>query len=109
MHVAILVDDLDAISARMRDAGVWFQSEPQTKDPVFGIIKHVLGFRQFSLRGLDAVTGDNGLQFETNACAGGGMMGNAQNPSWQDMTKMKSGHFPIESLIIGRRTGHQNR
>ncbi|MDP2431993.1 MAG: VOC family protein [Coriobacteriia bacterium] len=32
MHVAFLVDDLNAISARMRDAGVWFQSAPQTKD-----------------------------------------------------------------------------
>jgi transposase len=28
-----------------------------TVEPVFGIIKHVLGFRQFSLRGLAAVTG----------------------------------------------------
>ena len=28
-----------------------------TVDPVFGIIKQVLGFRQFSLRGLDAVAG----------------------------------------------------
>lgn len=29
-----------------------------TVEPVFGIIKHVLGFRQFSLRGLAAVTGE---------------------------------------------------
>ncbi|MGZ4976340.1 MAG: IS1182 family transposase [Methylobacter sp.] len=29
-----------------------------TVEPVFGIIKQVLGFRQFSLRGLDAVTGE---------------------------------------------------
>jgi hypothetical protein len=27
----------------------------QTPEPVFGIIKSVLGFRQFSLRGLDHV------------------------------------------------------
>lgn len=27
-------------------------------EPVFGIIKHVMGFRQFSLRGLDAVAGE---------------------------------------------------
>ena len=32
-----------------------------TVEPVFGIIKEVLGFRQFSLRGLDAVRGEWGL------------------------------------------------
>jgi hypothetical protein len=30
----------------------------QTPEPVFGIIKHVLGFRQFSLRGLEKVRGE---------------------------------------------------
>jgi hypothetical protein len=30
----------------------------QTPEPVFGIIKAALGFRQFSLRGLDKVRGD---------------------------------------------------
>lgn len=30
----------------------------QTVEPVFGIIKSVLGFRQFSLRGLEKVTGE---------------------------------------------------
>jgi hypothetical protein len=30
----------------------------QTVEPVFGIIKSVMGFRQFSLRGLDKVTGE---------------------------------------------------
>jgi DDE family transposase len=30
----------------------------QTPEPVFGIIKAVLGFRQFSLRGLDKVRGE---------------------------------------------------
>lgn len=29
-----------------------------TSEPVFGVIKHVLGFRQFLLRGLDAVSGE---------------------------------------------------
>lgn len=29
-----------------------------TIEPVFGIIKHVMGFRRFSLRGLDAVSGE---------------------------------------------------
>ena len=30
----------------------------QTPEPVFGIIKTVMGFRQFSLRGLDKVKGE---------------------------------------------------
>jgi hypothetical protein len=30
----------------------------QTPEPVFGIIKSVMGFRQFSLRGLDNVRGE---------------------------------------------------
>jgi hypothetical protein len=30
----------------------------QTPDPVFGIIKSVMGFRQFRLRGLDKVKGE---------------------------------------------------
>lgn len=30
----------------------------QTVEPVFGIIKSVMGFRQFLLRGLDAVRGE---------------------------------------------------
>lgn len=30
----------------------------QTPEPVFGIIKSALGFRQFSLRGLQNVTGE---------------------------------------------------
>jgi hypothetical protein len=29
-----------------------------TVEPVFGIIKNILGFRQFFLRGLDAVAGE---------------------------------------------------
>ena len=29
-----------------------------TVEPVFGIVKHVLGFRQFLLRGIEAVTGE---------------------------------------------------
>jgi hypothetical protein len=27
-------------------------------EPVFGIIKHVMGFRQFSMRGLEKVSGE---------------------------------------------------
>ena len=33
----------------------------QTAEPVFGIIKSVLGFRQFLLRGLDNVRGERSL------------------------------------------------
>ena len=35
-----------------------YAKRKSTLEPVFGIIKHVLGFRQFSLRGLDAVAGE---------------------------------------------------
>lgn len=35
-----------------------YAQRKSTVEPVFGIIKHVLGFRQFSLRGLDAVAGE---------------------------------------------------
>ncbi|HEY8096679.1 MAG TPA: IS1182 family transposase [Methylobacter sp.] len=35
-----------------------YAKRKSTVEPVFGIIKRVLGFRQFSLRGLDAVTGE---------------------------------------------------
>ena len=42
-----------------------------TPEPVFGIIKSVLGFRQFSLRGIEAVDGEwnlvsMALEFEAN-------------------------------------------
>jgi hypothetical protein len=35
-----------------------YRLRKQTVEPVFGIIKSVLGFRQFSLRGLDKVSGE---------------------------------------------------
>jgi transposase len=35
-----------------------YAKRKSTVEPVFGIIKHVLGFRQFSLRGLEAVSGE---------------------------------------------------
>jgi transposase len=35
-----------------------YAERKSTVEPVFGIIKHVLGFRQFFLRGLDAVSGE---------------------------------------------------
>ena len=35
-----------------------YAKRKSTVEPVFGIIKHVMGFRQFSLRGLAAATGE---------------------------------------------------
>jgi len=35
-----------------------YAKRKSTVEPVFGIIKHVLGFRQFLLRGLEAVSGE---------------------------------------------------
>jgi hypothetical protein len=35
-----------------------YAQRKSTVEPVFGIIKHVLGFRQFFLRGLEAVSGE---------------------------------------------------
>jgi hypothetical protein len=55
--------DRDRIFRRGRQRREAF---PQTPEPVFGIIKSVLGFRQFSLRGLDKVRGEWSLV--TMAC-----------------------------------------
>ena len=35
-----------------------YAQRKQTVEPVFGIVKSVIGFRQFSLRGLRKVTGE---------------------------------------------------
>jgi len=35
-----------------------YAQRKQTVEPVFGILKHVLGFRQFLLRGLAKVSGE---------------------------------------------------
>ncbi len=41
-----------------KDGRARYGKRKSTIEPVFGIIKHVMGFRQFSLRGLEAVTGE---------------------------------------------------
>lgn len=41
-----------------QDGRALYGKRKSTVEPVFGIIKQVLGFRHFSLRGLDAVTGE---------------------------------------------------
>jgi transposase len=43
---------------KTQDGRVLYGLRKQTVEPVFGIIKSVMGFRQFLLRGLDAVRGE---------------------------------------------------
>jgi len=43
---------------KTRDGKARYGKRKSTVEPVFGVIKHVLGFRRFSLRGLDAVTAE---------------------------------------------------
>ncbi len=43
---------------RARDGRGWYALRKQTVEPVFGIIKPVMGFRQLLLRGLNAVRGE---------------------------------------------------
>jgi hypothetical protein len=49
-----------AMAAKLRteDGRALYRQRAQTVEPVFGIIKHVLGFRQFLLRGLRKVSGE---------------------------------------------------
>ena len=43
---------------RTREGKALYAKRKSTVEPVFGIIKHVMGFRQFLLRGLQAVQGE---------------------------------------------------
>ena len=43
---------------KTKEGRMRYAKRKSTVEPVFGIIKHVMGFRQFSLRGLAAVTGE---------------------------------------------------
>lgn len=52
----------------------------QTVEPVFGIIKRVMGWRQMSMRGLDKANGewnhgDHSVEHQAHACAAGGVGG----------------------------------
>jgi DDE family transposase len=51
---------LEAMAYRLqtREGKKLYALRKQTPEPVFGIIKSVLGFRQFSLRGLEKVRGE---------------------------------------------------
>lgn len=53
-------DPMTAMQNRMKtDEGkAFYAKRKSTVEPVFGIIKNVMGFRQFMLRGLDAVSGE---------------------------------------------------
>ena len=53
-------DSVEAMAHRMKtEAGKEFYAQRKsTVEPVFGIIKEVMGFRRFMLRGLDAVKGE---------------------------------------------------
>ena len=64
---------VEAMAHRLKTAAgrALYAPRKQTPEPVFGIIKSVLGFRQFSLRGLDKVSrrmefGDDGPEFDAN-------------------------------------------
>ncbi|MBF0324456.1 MAG: transposase, partial [Alphaproteobacteria bacterium] len=51
---------VEAMAHRLRtpDGKKLYGLRKQTPEPVFGIIKSVMGFRQFLLRGLDNVQGE---------------------------------------------------
>jgi hypothetical protein len=51
---------LEAMSHRLQtpEGRTLYALRKQTPEPVFGIIKSVMGFRQFLLRGLDQVQGE---------------------------------------------------
>ena len=51
---------VEAMAHRLRtpEGRKLYAQRKQTPEPVFGIIKSALGFRQFSLRGLDRVRGE---------------------------------------------------
>ena len=53
-------DAIEAIQYRMntQKGKDFYAKRKSTVEPIFGIVKHVIGFRQFMLRGLNAVTGE---------------------------------------------------
>jgi Transposase DDE domain len=62
-ELASLPDEANAVDAmkhrlKTKAAKAVYATRKSTIEPVFGIIKSVMGFRQFLLRGLDAVRGE---------------------------------------------------
>ena len=53
-------DSVEAMKHRLKtpDGRQLYAKRKSTVEPVFGIIKHVMGFRQFLLRGYEAVSGE---------------------------------------------------
>jgi len=53
-------DSVEAMKYRLKtpDGRQLYAKRKSTVEPVFGIIKHVMGFRQFLLRGYEAVSGE---------------------------------------------------
>ena len=51
---------MDAAQERMKskDGKAFYAKRKSTIEPTFGIVKNVMGFRQFMLRGLEAVGGE---------------------------------------------------
>ena len=58
--LALPADHVAGMKHRLqtRAGRAWYALRKQTVEPVFGIIKAVMGFRQFLLRGLDPVRGE---------------------------------------------------
>ena len=51
---------MEAAQERMKtkDGKTFYAQRKSTIEPTFGIVKHVMGFRQFMLRSLEAVSGE---------------------------------------------------
>jgi hypothetical protein len=51
---------VEAMAWRLKtnEGRAFYGRRKSTVEPVFGIIKHVMGFRQFLLRGLEKVSGE---------------------------------------------------
>ena len=94
---------VEAMAHRLKTAAgrALYALRKQTPEPVFGIIKSVLGFRQFSLRGLDKVRGewsDDGLESEANVRPRPRLNGDGAAPG-----------LPRSASAKGAGTGHSPR
>ena len=60
VHPSLAVTPVQAMAHRLKtpEGKALYALRKQVPEPVFGIIKSVLGFRQFHLRGLGAVRGE---------------------------------------------------
>ena len=84
-------DALTAMKHRLKtEAGKQFYAKRKsTVEPVFGIIKEVMGFRRFMLRGFEAVTGEWTLvciAFKSEASLHPQCVKN-----WKSVSKIRSG------------------